>query len=100
MLEVCGTLVAEVTPPPELVDQHASPLGKSKHLRLVRSGELPAVKAGKRVLVRREDLDAWLAAHAAEPQAKAPAAPASGPRDAFADVLAELGATKVAGGGR
>ena len=45
------------------VDQDASPLGRDRHLRLVRRGVLPATKDGNRRLVRRVDLDAYLEAH-------------------------------------
>ncbi len=43
------------------VDQKRSPLGREKHLALVKSGVLPAVKEGRQVLVRRSHLDAYLA---------------------------------------
>jgi excisionase family DNA binding protein len=45
------------------VDQYSSALGKRAHMEAVRIGELPGVKHGRRVLVRRADLDAYLAAH-------------------------------------
>ena len=48
----------------EWVDQNTSPLGHRRHLELVRSGALAASRSGKRVLVRRSDLDAYLAEHA------------------------------------
>lgn len=48
----------------EWVDQNASPLGHRRHLELVRRGALAASRSGKRVLVRRSDLDAYLAEHA------------------------------------
>lgn len=44
----------------EWVDQTNSPLGRDRHLRLVRSGTLPGRKDGRRVLVRRRDLDRYL----------------------------------------
>jgi excisionase family DNA binding protein len=44
-------------------DQHTSPLGKSQHLRLVRAGKLPGFKVGKRVLVKRIDVDDYIARH-------------------------------------
>ena len=47
--------------PDDWIDQVASPLGRRRHLALARRGELPAVKDGKRVLVRRSDLEAYLA---------------------------------------
>lgn len=44
----------------ELVDQSTSPLGRRRHLELVREGKLPAMREGRRVLVRRADIDAYL----------------------------------------
>lgn len=49
------------------VDQAASPLGRAKHLALVHSGKLPGVKEGRQVLVRRADIDAYLAKHKVTP---------------------------------
>lgn len=51
----------------EWVDQNESPLGKRRHLELVRRGRLPGVRLGKRILVRRSDLEAYLAAHTRVP---------------------------------
>jgi len=51
----------------EWVDQCSSPLGRRRHLALVRSGVLRGVKEGRRVLVRRSDLDAYLAGHRPPP---------------------------------
>lgn len=31
--------------------------------KLVRSGELPSVRVGRRILVDREDIDAWVTEH-------------------------------------
>lgn len=45
------------------IDQDASPLGRDRHLRLVRRGVLKATKDGHRRLVRRADIDAYLEAH-------------------------------------
>ncbi len=47
----------------EWLDQNASPLGHRRHLELVRRGALAASRSGKRVLVRRSDIDAYLAEH-------------------------------------
>jgi len=47
---------------PEWVDQDASPLGRRRHLELVRAGAFPgAKKDGKNVLVHRGDIEAYLA---------------------------------------
>lgn len=43
------------------IDQHHSPLGRQKHIRLVKSGALPGSREGKQYLVRRSDIDAYLA---------------------------------------
>jgi excisionase family DNA binding protein len=51
----------------ELVDQNASPLGRRRHLELVRAGKLPAVRDGRRVLVRRADIDTYLEEHVVSP---------------------------------
>ncbi len=45
-------------------DQDESPLRKRAHLKAVRDGELPGVKKGKRVFVRKRDLDEYLTQHA------------------------------------
>lgn len=51
----------------EYVDQHHSPLGSRLHCRLVRTGELPGFKAGRRILVRRGDIDSYLEKHRVAP---------------------------------
>jgi hypothetical protein len=47
----------------EWVDQHQSPLGKRAHLEAVRAGALRGVKHGRRVLVRRAELNSFLENH-------------------------------------
>jgi hypothetical protein len=47
----------------EWVDQHQSPLGKRAHLEAVRRGSLRGVKHGRRILVRRADLNSFLENH-------------------------------------
>lgn len=47
----------------EWVDQKRSPLGRAKHLALAKSGKIAAVKEGRQVLVKRSDIDAYLAKH-------------------------------------
>lgn len=42
------------------VDQASSPLGRKKHLRLARLGVIPSRKDGRQVLVKRDDLNAYL----------------------------------------
>jgi excisionase family DNA binding protein len=36
-------------------------VGRSTVYRLIGSGDLPAVKLGKRTMIRRTDADAWMA---------------------------------------
>ena len=45
----------------EWVSQDESPLGRDRHMRLVRAGKLPGKKDGKRILVRRADVEQYLA---------------------------------------
>lgn len=52
----------------EWIDQNSSPLPKWKHLDLVRRGILSGVREGRRVLVRRADIDAYLEEHAVAPK--------------------------------
>ena len=47
----------------EWVDQNASPLGKFAHMQAVKQGRLAGVKHGKLILVRRSDLNFYLAKH-------------------------------------
>jgi hypothetical protein len=54
--------------PNEWIDQHESPLGKRRHLELVRGGLLKGRKDGKSVFVRRGEIDAYLEAHAVTPK--------------------------------
>lgn len=44
----------------EWVDQTRSPLGRKKHLRLAKTGVLPASKEGRKVLIRRSVIEAYL----------------------------------------
>jgi hypothetical protein len=76
----------------EWVDQHASPLGKRAHLEAVRRGAVEGSKVGRRVLVRRADLEAFLERHPAKDRRRARA---SGdertPEEVAAEVLAGVG---------
>jgi hypothetical protein len=55
---VAGRAAAE-----EWVDQLGSPLGKRAHLEAVRRGDLHGVKHGRRILVRRAELNSFLENH-------------------------------------
>jgi excisionase family DNA binding protein len=80
----------------EWVDQDASPLGRRRHLALARRGDLPAVKDGRRVLVKRGDLDSYLHEH---PVRNAPNNSLRRPEEASrasaiaAELLGDLGLT-------
>ena len=50
------------------MSQGDSPLGRSRHCRLVRQGELPGRKVGRQLLVRAADIDAYIERHPVEPQ--------------------------------
>ena len=50
------------------VDQSESPLGRRTHIEAVRSGKLPGKRIGRRYLVRREDLDLFVAANSSAVQ--------------------------------
>jgi excisionase family DNA binding protein len=62
-------VIAERTTADEWVDQETTPLGRRAHLKAVRRGDLKAVKIGRRVLVRRSDLDAFFQRHQSLPPA-------------------------------
>jgi hypothetical protein len=53
-------VIADVALADEWVDQHTSPLGKRAHLEAVRRGDLRGVKHGRRILVRRAELNSFL----------------------------------------
>ena len=44
-------------------------LGRTRVNEMLRSGEIPSLKLGRRRLVRRKDLEAWLDDHVYEPGA-------------------------------
>jgi excisionase family DNA binding protein len=46
---------------PDMIDQHASPLGPRRHVAAIRSGKLRGVQVGRRWLAKREDVDAYVA---------------------------------------
>jgi len=77
----------------EWISQYDSPLGRRGHLKAVRTGALAGVKVGRRVLVRRSDVDSYLQKHVARPQASMPAAApeTSDANDTAAALLTELG---------
>ena len=64
--ELIEARIAKGVTASEWVDQDSSPLGRDRHLRLIRRGVLKAVRDGHRRLVRRSDLDAYLNDHPVE----------------------------------
>jgi hypothetical protein len=76
------------------VSQHTSPLGRELHCRLVRDRKLAGVRVHRRVLVRRRDLDAYIAAHGAKREAANDVAELADSPEAKA--LARVGARRVA----
>jgi len=78
------TLASADANEPEYYHQNNSPLGRRRHLALVRSGALSGRKVGKRVLVARQDMRAFLEEH--------PSAEASGTKTA--DPLDDWGLTR------
>ena len=78
-----------------LVDQNASPLGKRLHLKL--APELGGVKAGKRVLISREAIDRYLAAHPVVRTTRERTPTPTAPVDSVDAALAELGARRATG---
>jgi hypothetical protein len=58
--EAVRAILEEEAAAGEWIDQHHSPLGKRVHLELCRTGKLPSKKLGKRVLVKREDMNAHI----------------------------------------
>ena len=85
------TRVAQNTPEDGWVDQRCSPLGRRLHCSLARRGALPARKLGRRWLVKRTVLEAYIAEHgkAAEP----PASPEVSETDYDENAVRELLAT-------
>lgn len=54
-------LLDAITEGDDWVSQKDSPLGKAKHLELARDGKLPSTKEGRLVMIKRSDIDAYLA---------------------------------------
>jgi excisionase family DNA binding protein len=85
-------VIAERATADEWVDQETSPLGRRAYLKAVRRGDLKATKVGRRVLVRRSDLDAFFQRC---PSRRPPPGPVSTeartPEEVAASVLTNLG---------
>jgi len=75
----------------QYVDQHNSPLGSRLHLRLVRRGELTGYNVGRRVLVRRADMNSYLERHRVSLKEAPP-----GEEESFEALVARFGKGKVA----
>lgn len=50
----------------EWIEQAASPLGRRAHLRLAKSGKVTVARVGRKVLIRRSDLEAYFKAETAK----------------------------------
>lgn len=73
----------------EYFDQWTSPLGTRLHCRLVRSGEISGHRAGKRLLVRADVMQAYLERNRVEPAQNSTAK--AKPMDEFDQLLAKFG---------
>lgn len=71
----------------EYYDQRDSPLGK-EHARLVRSGKLSGFKIGRRILIKRSDVHAFIELHKVKPTASA--LTADNEDELASDLLAKL----------
>lgn len=86
--------------PDEWVDQDHSPLGKRKHLDLVRAGRLEGIKPDrKRVLVRRTAIDAYIETHGVKRTVAAGPKPSHGgsarKTKSVAQIRAEIGLVRT-----
>jgi excisionase family DNA binding protein len=70
----------------EYFDQRNSPLGRRLHCRLARSGELPAYRSGRSILIKRSDVARYLEKHRVEPTA-----PVVGTQDEDEALLSQAG---------
>lgn len=61
--ELAKLLSAQPADPNEWIDQASSPLGRRGHLEAVRRKVLAGRRVGKRVLVRRADIDRYVLEH-------------------------------------
>jgi excisionase family DNA binding protein len=68
------------------IDQAASPLGRKRHLELARDGLIPSSRVGRKVLMRRRDIDEFLHRHGPAAQAEERAEV-----EVATDVMASLG---------
>lgn len=66
--ELVEARLAKGTAASEWIDQKDSPLGRRRHLELVRTGVLRGVREGRRVLVRRAEIETYLDGHVATPR--------------------------------
>jgi excisionase family DNA binding protein len=72
---------------PDYYDQSTSPIGRRRFIGLVRRGVLPGAQVGRRFLVRRADVERWMAEHGGE-------RPRPEPAGAADDLARELGLIK------
>ena len=79
LLRACG--------PDEWVDQNSSPLGRREHLEAARRGDVAGYKIGRRILVRRSEIDEFIRSFPvnAQNRDRTPLAPSPGPMDDGSD---------------
>ncbi|MFO0593585.1 MAG: helix-turn-helix domain-containing protein [Polyangiaceae bacterium] len=85
--------VAQNEPEDDWMDQGCSPLGRRLHCSLARRGALPARKLGRRWLVKRTVVEAYIAEHgkAAEPPPSPDVADTDYDENAVRELLATCG---------
>ena len=85
--------VAQTDPEDGWVDQRCSPLGRRLHCALSRRGILPARKLGRRWLVKRADVETYIAEQgkAAEPPPSSEVSDTDYDEKAVRDLLASCG---------
>lgn len=76
-------------------DANTAPMGRTAFLRLAREGAFKATKVGRKVLARKDEVDAWIESRATiAPHRSTRDAPAS---DGYGDALALHAANRAAG---
>jgi excisionase family DNA binding protein len=71
--------------------QDSAPIARRAYLELCRQGELRSKKVGKKVLVRRAELDGWIEAHGGSERRRAEARPLAPAEPSVDDLLRSAG---------
>lgn len=58
---------ASSSEPSPYYTQHDSPLGRTRHLELIRSGAIPGYRTGRLVFAKRVDVHAYIESHPVRP---------------------------------